>query len=157
MALCILVGLSPGDFVLDGDPAPTQKWGAAPVPNLRPNSIVAKRLHASRCHWYGGRPQPRGLCVRWGPSPPPPQKGQSPQFFCACLFRPYGCMDQDATWYRGRPPPGRHCVRRGPSSPSKSGTEPPPQFSAYVCCGETVGWIKVALGVEVGLAQASLC
>jgi len=20
--------------------------------------------------WYGGRPQPRGLCVRWGPSPP---------------------------------------------------------------------------------------
>ena len=21
--------------------------------------------------WYGGRPQPRGLCVRWGPSPPP--------------------------------------------------------------------------------------
>jgi len=23
---------------------------------------------------YGGRPQPRGLCVRWGPGPPP-QKG----------------------------------------------------------------------------------
>jgi len=21
--------------------------------------------------WYGGRPQPRELCVRWGPSPPP--------------------------------------------------------------------------------------
>jgi len=20
--------------------------------------------------WYGGRPHPRGLCVRWGPSPP---------------------------------------------------------------------------------------
>jgi len=20
--------------------------------------------------WHGGRPQPRGLCVRWGPSPP---------------------------------------------------------------------------------------
>ena len=28
---------------------------------------------------YGGRPQPRRLCVRWGPSPLP-QKGQSAQF-----------------------------------------------------------------------------
>ena len=27
--------------------------------------------------WHGGRPQPRRLCVRWGPSPLP-QNGQSP-------------------------------------------------------------------------------
>ena len=27
--------------------------------------------------WHGGRPQPRRLYVRWGPSPLP-QKGQSP-------------------------------------------------------------------------------
>ena len=27
--------------------------------------------------WHGGRPQPRRVCVRWGPSPLP-QKGQSP-------------------------------------------------------------------------------
>jgi len=43
------VGLSPVDFVLDGDPAPTPK-GAEPHPILRPTSIVAKRLHGSRCH-----------------------------------------------------------------------------------------------------------
>jgi len=29
--------------------------------------------------WYGGSPVPRGLCVRWGPSPPP--QGLSPGDF----------------------------------------------------------------------------
>ena len=43
------VGRSPGDFVLDGDPAPPKK-GAEPLPNFRPISIVAKRLHGSTCH-----------------------------------------------------------------------------------------------------------
>jgi len=42
------------------------------------------------------------------------------------------------------------------------GTQPPsqkgggargrsPQFSAHVYCGQTAGWIKTALGMEVGL------
>ena len=39
------------------------------------------------------------------------------------------------------------------------GTKPPPpkrghsspQFSAHVCCGQTAGWIKMPLGMEVGL------
>ena len=26
--------------------------------------------------WHGGRPQPSRVCVIWGSSPPPPQKGQ---------------------------------------------------------------------------------
>jgi len=42
------VGFSPDDFVLDGDPAPTPK--GAETPNFRPTSIMAKRLHGSRCH-----------------------------------------------------------------------------------------------------------
>ena len=42
--------LSPGDFVLDGDPVPFPKRGRSPLPNFRPISIVAKRLRASRCH-----------------------------------------------------------------------------------------------------------
>ena len=51
-----------------------------------------------------------------------------------------------------RPWPRRHCVRWGPSSAlPKKGAEPPPQFSAHVYCGQTAGWIKVALGKEVGL------
>jgi len=61
-------------------------------------------------------------------------------------------MDQDATWYRGRPWLRRYCVRWGPSSAlPKKGAEPPPKFSAHVYCGQTAGWIKVALAMEVGL------
>ena len=43
------VGLTLGDFVLDGDPAPPpQKRVEAFLPNFRPMFIVAKRLDASR-------------------------------------------------------------------------------------------------------------
>ena len=83
---------------------------------------------------------------------PPPQKGAEPlPIFAPCLLQPNGCIDQDATWYKSRHRPRRHCVRCGPSSPPQKGGGPPPQFSAHVYCGQTAGWIKVALGLEVGL------
>jgi len=53
MPLGIEVGLSPGDFVLDGDLAPLPKKEAEPgvrAPNFRPMSIVVKRLDGSRWH-----------------------------------------------------------------------------------------------------------
>ena len=34
--------------------------------------------------------------------------------------------------------------------------EPPPQFSAHVRCGETAGWIKMTLGMEVGLGPGHI-
>ena len=99
--------------------------------------------------WHGGRPQPRGLCVRWGTSPSL-KGGGAPAIFCPCLLWSNGCIDQDATWYGGRPRPRRQCVRWGPSSPFES-REPLPQifgpcllwpnghrapmFSAHVYCG----------------------
>jgi len=49
MRLGMEVGLGPGDFVLDEDPALLpQKGGGAP--NFRPMSIVAKRLDGPRWH-----------------------------------------------------------------------------------------------------------
>jgi len=48
MPLGMEAGLGPGDFVLDGDPAPPPQKGAE-LPNFRPMSIVAKRLDGSRC------------------------------------------------------------------------------------------------------------
>ena len=67
MSLGMEVGLGPGDFVLDGDPAPPpQKGGRAPqifVPRLLwPNGWMDEAGT-----WHRGRPQPRRLCVRWGP------------------------------------------------------------------------------------------
>ena len=38
--------------------------------------------------------------------------------------------------------------------PFQKGAEPgggAPQFSAHVYCGQTAGWMKVALGMQVGL------
>ena len=83
------VGLSPGDFVLDGDLVPFPQKGAEPVPNFRPISVVAT--------WYGCRLQPMGLCVRWRPSLPSPTKGQSPLPIFGPFLCPNGWMLQDAT------------------------------------------------------------
>jgi len=45
------VGLSPVDFVFDGDSAPlSPKRGRSSLPNFRPMSVVAKQLDGSR--WY---------------------------------------------------------------------------------------------------------
>jgi len=60
---------------------------------------------------------------------------------------PNGWMDQDETW---------HGSRHSPSNPSpkNGGTAPP--ILAHVHCGQTVGWIKMKLGTEVGIAQAHI-
>ena len=64
--------------MLDGDPALLPKKGAEPPSPifgpflLRPNGS----MHQDAT-WYGGRPHPRGLYVRWGPSPLP-KMGRSP-------------------------------------------------------------------------------
>jgi len=53
MSLGMEIGLSPGDFVLDGNPAPLPKRGwslGAYSPHFRPMFIVAKRLDGSRWH-----------------------------------------------------------------------------------------------------------
>jgi len=39
-----------------------------------------------------------------------------------------------------------------PLPSQKKGAEPPPKFSAHVYCGQTAGWIKMVLGIEVGLS-----
>jgi len=45
------IGLSPGDFVLDGNPVPLPNKGAEPLcPNFQPMFTVAKWLDGSRCH-----------------------------------------------------------------------------------------------------------
>jgi len=34
--------------------------------------------------------------------------------------------------------------------------EQSPQFSAHIYCGKTAGWIKMALGMEVGLGPGHI-
>jgi len=106
MLLGMEIGLSPGDFVLDVYPVPPPQKGAE-SPNFWPTSIVAKRLHGSRCRLVRARRRPMRHSVRWGPS---------------------------------SPPLNRHS----------------PQFSAIGRCGQTAGWTKMPLGMEVGLGPGDV-
>ena len=51
--------------------------------------------------------------------------------------------------------PGNFVLDDVPAPLPKKGTEPP--FSADVYCGQTAGWIKMALGTEVGLGFRPRC
>jgi len=69
------------------------------------------------------------------------------------MLWPNGSMDQDATWEEGRPRPG--IVLDGNPAPlPKRGQSP--QFSAHVYCGQTASWIKMLLGMEVGLGPGHI-
>jgi len=57
-------------------------------------------------------------------------------------------------WYGGSLGPGDFLLNgdTAPPSTKKWGRAPhPPQFSAHIYCGQTAGWIKMALRMEVGL------
>jgi len=45
--------------------------------------------------------------------------------------------------------PGHIVLDGDPAFPTKKGHRP--QFSAYICCGQTAGWIKMSFDMEVGL------
>ena len=48
-----------------------------------------------------------------------------------------------------------HIVLDGDPAPSPQRRRDP-QFSAYVYCGQTAGWIKMPLGTEVGLGPGDI-
>jgi len=131
MTLGMEVRLSPGDFVLDGDPAPPKKGR---IPQFSAHVYCGQTAAWIKMPLGPHRAQ-RRLCARWGPSSPQEKEHTHPhQIFGPCLLWPNGCMDQDATWYGSRPRPRPHCNRRGQSSPRK-GHSSPPLFSAHVYCG----------------------
>jgi len=70
MSLGLEVGHSPGDFVLDEDPAPCPKRGQSP-PIFGPCLLWPNGYMDQDATWYGGRPRPRWHCVRYEPSCPP--------------------------------------------------------------------------------------
>jgi len=113
MPLSTKVGLSPGDSVLDGDPAPLPTKGVEP-----PSQFSA--------HFYSGQTtgcikMPLGMGVGLSPGDfgldgdpvPFPQKGAEPPspIFGPFLLWPNDWMHQDATWYGCRPQPRGLWVR----------------------------------------------
>ena len=80
MALGMKVGLGLGHIVLDGEPAVLPKKGAERLPIFGPFLLWPNGGMNQDGTWYGGRLQPRRLCVRWGPSFTSPKGVQSPNF-----------------------------------------------------------------------------
>ena len=97
--------------------------------------------------WHACRPRPWPHCVRWKPIFPS-AKGHSPQFSAHMLW-PNGWMDQHGTWHGGRPQPNDFALDGYPVPSLKGGGAP--KFSAHVYCDQTDGWMKLILGMVVGL------
>jgi len=79
------VGIGLRDIVLHGDPnSPSSKEAQPPIFSqcpLWPNGWMDYNAT-----WYGGRPQPRRLCVRWRPSYPQEKGTPTPPNFGPCLL-----------------------------------------------------------------------
>jgi len=113
MPLGMEVGLSLGNFVLDGDSVPLPK------------------------------------------SPPSQKGGGASQFFSAHVY-----CGQTAGWIKmalGMEvglSPGDFVFDGDPAPPRKGGRSP--QFSAHIYCSQKAGWIKMALGMEVCLGPGHI-
>jgi len=79
MPLGMEVGLVSGDFVLNGDPhSPSTKGRGATPQIFGPCLLWPNGCMYQDGTWYGGRPQLRRLCVRWGHRSLSPKRGWSP-------------------------------------------------------------------------------
>jgi len=110
MSLGMELGLSPGNFVLDGDPV------------LFPKRVEPPPQFSA--HFYCGQTagcikmpldidvghSPGDFVLDGDPVFPPQQRGGAPlPIFGPFLLYPNGWMHQDATWYGGTPQPRRVC------------------------------------------------
>jgi len=76
MPLGMEVGLSPGDFVLDGDPAPKQKLAEPPI--FGPRLLWPNGCMDQDATWYVVGLGLHDIALD-GDTSPPPLKGHSPQ------------------------------------------------------------------------------
>jgi len=153
MVLGMEVGLSPGDFVLDGNPAPPQKGTAPPIFGpclLRPNGCMHQDAS-----WYGGKRRPGRHCVMGTQLPCTIRGGARSPIFAPFLLWQNDWMHQNATSYGLRPQPRGLCVRCRPTHPLQKGGGVPP-ISAHVYCGQTAGCMKTPLGTEVDLGPGHI-
>jgi len=77
MPLGIEVGLRPGNFVFDGDPAPPEKRHS-PHPILDGCLLWPNGWMDQDPTWYGGKRGPMRRCIRRGSSSP--KRAQPPSF-----------------------------------------------------------------------------
>jgi len=118
------LGLSPGDFVLDGDTALPKK-GAEPPSQFSARLLWPNSWMDQDGTWHGGGPWPRPHCARRGTSSLAPKKGADPQFSANFYCRQTaGCMKMPLGMEVGLSP-GDFMLDGEPASPSLKGRSPP--------------------------------
>ena len=126
MPLGMEVGLGPGDFVLDGNPAPLPKRGRSPSPIFGQCPLWPNGWMDQDSTWHGGGPWSRPHCVRWGPSSPPKEGAEPPPQFSAYFYcsQTAGCIKMPLGMEVGLSP--EDFVLDGDPAPlPKKGAEPP--------------------------------
>jgi len=149
MPLGMEVGLSPRDFVFDGDPSPSLKRERSPFPIFGPCLLWPKGWMDQDGMEVGLGPG--HIVLDWEPAPLPQKGGRALPIFGPFLLSPNGWMNQDGTWHGGWPWSKPHCVRWAPAPLPKKWDRPPPIF-AHFYCRQTAGCIKMPLGMEVDLS-----
>jgi len=97
------VGLSPDDFVLDGDPAAPPQKGAESPPHFSAHVYCGQMAEWIKMALGTGVGLCPGHIVLDGDPAPLPKKAAEPPIFGPFLWWPNGWIHQDATWYGGRP------------------------------------------------------
>jgi len=131
------VGLSPGDFVLDGDPPSHVYCGQT-------DALIKKPL---------GTEVGLGLrdIVLDGDPAPPLLKGHSPPIFGQCPLWPNGRTKMLLGSEVGLGP--GDCVRWGSSYHRHTHST---QFLVHVYFGQTAEWIRMPLGTEANLGPGNI-
>jgi len=139
LVLSMVVGLSPVDFVLDGDQAALPQT----YPIFGPFLLWPNGWMDQDATWHEGTPQPWRLCVRWGPSPLLTKGVEPPTQFVAHFYcgQTAGCIKMPLGMEVARPQSRGLWVRWGPSPLPKGrrrpGAEPPsPNFRPMAIVAE---------------------
>ena len=139
-------------------PSP-KKMTERSLPNFRPIFIVANRngwMHQDAT-WYGGRPQPRRLCVRLGPSFPSLKGVQSPNFWpMFVVAKRLDGLRLHLVWRLASDQATPCSMGTHAATPSRTECTPTTLFSAHVYCVQTAGWINTPLGTEVDLGPGDV-
>ena len=106
--------------------------------------------------WYGGRPQLRRLCVRWGPSFPSHKGAQSPQFSANVRCGQTTAWTKMALGMEVGISPLDFVFDGDPATPRTEGTATSTQFLSHVYCDQTAGWMKTPHGTEVDLGSGHI-
>ena len=124
MPLGTKLGLSPGDFVSDGDPAPDSK-GAEPHPIFHPRLLWPNGCMDQDATWHGGRPRPMRHCVPMWTS-----YTQKKGHIHLTQFLAHVCCGQMAGWMKTMLGTevdlgAGHIVLDGVPAPAKGALQPP--------------------------------